>query len=675
MKKILAIALLLVLVASVLAIASSAADAPDYWEINRNCLVKVMGIEDEEGNITVPSFKEVAENNSGCDGLIVGLPTFATVGDEFFEAKEGYYFVYTDAKGNELYYADDHLGTADKLVVYDENDEIAATYGLVTYGDADGDGVFDVIDSSIAARCLNGFLDATEAPEVYEAVKTRLGMNNDLVEIEDYQQVVNDCIVGEVEENLKGRKIPIDQTILFDSVIYENTGATREAVYSTVDENLKITDIKYNGSEETPLASGIYSVTATIADSERYLVTPGEVDLGFIVIAPASAATDGYKIIVDDTNKKIVVATTDNSKTNVPLKAEFEKWLNEAYELTIGSTKNPTTVDSTLPKRDFVIYSNQSANLTQVASPAVLGSYLPDDETLWANNTASNSTKVNVSTDDVSFDFSVCFQQDEVTIKNAKSAYLLAAAVNARGQRTTSNATAYVYAKEIKGYPAVRVAIKDDSKDCASVLGGTGLKTVLVGISDAIAIQTSRNESFSGAEVISLFYEKNNNIRYSKLELGMSGEGIKNAGIVLPLVDKVLSGMNMSMPTDPFSLKFTPVSNLNLTGKSGFCNYRCSAEEINIRYNTVYYLEFMDYNNTEDSHYKLTVGSNVTMVLPPKKTDYYLDRMAGNDIVLATAPAGYKLKLTDANGNEIPMQDEGYFLMPYSNATLTAVAE
>mgnify|MGYP007037152787 CR=1 FL=1 len=192
MKKVLALAVLLTLLASAFVIVSSAATAPKYWSLDSNCLIKVKEIEDDNGDITVPTFKAVKNDNTKCDGMIVGLPTYATVGDEFFEAKDGYYFIYTDAKGNELVYGDDHIGTADKLVVYDENDEIAATYGLVTYGDADGDGVFDVIDSSIAARCLNGFLDATEAPEVYEAVKTRLGMNNDLVEIEDYQQVVND---------------------------------------------------------------------------------------------------------------------------------------------------------------------------------------------------------------------------------------------------------------------------------------------------------------------------------------------------------------------------------------------------------------------------------------------------------------------------------------------------
>ena len=61
MKKFLAIALFLVLVASVFVVASGAAET-DYWEVNRNCLVKVKGIEDEEGNITVPTFKAVEEN-------------------------------------------------------------------------------------------------------------------------------------------------------------------------------------------------------------------------------------------------------------------------------------------------------------------------------------------------------------------------------------------------------------------------------------------------------------------------------------------------------------------------------------------------------------------------------------------------------------------------------------
>ena len=112
MKKVLSIALLVVLVVSVLTIVSSAAEQPTYWEISSECLVKAKALDDG----TVTTFKAVSSEND-VDGLLVGLPTDATVGDEFFEAKEGYYFLYFDAKGQELYYEDEHLGTTDYIVV------------------------------------------------------------------------------------------------------------------------------------------------------------------------------------------------------------------------------------------------------------------------------------------------------------------------------------------------------------------------------------------------------------------------------------------------------------------------------------------------------------------------------------------------------------------------------
>ena len=308
MKKFLAIALLLVMVASVFVVVSTAAETPTYWAISPDCLVKTKLLDDG----TVPTFKKVGTNNAGYDGLLVGLPTYATVGDEFFEAKDGYYYICYDNNGRELYYSDDHLGTTDKVVVYNEDNEIAATYGIVTYGDADGDGVFDVIDSSLAALCLSGIKDAIDEPAIYESVKPRTGVDNELVEAEDYQQVVNDSVKDEwdLEENLKGRKTPIDQTIYFESIIYENTGAKRTAEFTAVDDNFKdLVTINYNGSEEAPLASGIYSVTANVADSEKYLVTPGTRDIGFMVIAPKSGT--GYTTKVDNVNKKVIISVNN----------------------------------------------------------------------------------------------------------------------------------------------------------------------------------------------------------------------------------------------------------------------------------------------------------------------------------------------------------------------------
>ena len=62
------------------------------------------------------------------------------------------------------------------------------------------------------------------------------------------------------------------------------------------------------------------------------------------------------------------------------------------------------------------------------------------------------------------------------------------------------------------------------------------------------------------------------------------------------------------------------------------------------------------------------------MVTPTTSNKYDVySRMAGNEPIRAVVPAGYKLKLTDANGNEISMSENGYYLMPYSNATITAV--
>lgn len=672
MKKILAITLLLILVASVFVVASSAADAPDYWEINRNCLVKVMGIEDEEGNITVSSFKEVAENNSGCNGLIVGLPTYATVGDEFFEAKDGYYFIYTDAKGNELIYGDDHIGTADKLVVYDENDEIAATYGLVTYGDADGDGVFDVIDSSIAARCLNGFLDATEAPEIYEAVKTRLGMNNDLVEVEDYQQVVNDCIIGEIEENLKGRKTPIDQTISFESIIYENTGAKRTAEFTAVDDNFKdLVTINYNGSEEAPLASGIYSVTANVADSEKYLVTPGTRDIGFMVIAPKSGT--GYTTKVDNVNKKVIISVNNAYSSFDSFNASINNWCNSNYSLTVNNKAVSAHADvlSALSPRVYNKYSNQSAVLTTETHSTLLGSYLPADATLYENYKAERVIPISLSNGDSTGSFSLVFSQDESVIKSAIKAFELKNAGDGRGQRIDNQSrevNCYGLKDITTGERIIRAVVRSHGST-STRLQSTGLKSMMVGYVDALEfVATTTRGDYSKAGTPMSMYNSSNE-RYSSFS-GL--QAVLKAGNV---ITDFLKKLGMGTPTNTSSLK----------GKVGWARYHCSIPSSGLRYGLEYRFDFIEKLNTAPTHYKLDVknvdGCTITTTPQQDKvykttTYYYEDFMAEGEpfSVSAKLANGYVLSVTDANGNPVPYDAESdLYVMPASNVTVTAV--
>ena len=677
MKKFLSIALLVVLAVSVLVVTSNASETPSYWSVSDNCYVKSKLLDDG----TVPTYKEV-ETENGTVGLLIGIPTNAVLGDDYFEPKDGYSIEYVDKNGEEIYSTTSHIGTTDKIKVY-YNSSVVAEYTLVTYGDADGDGIFDVIDASLAALCLKELIDATENAAVYEAVKPRDGVDNDYVAPEDYQQVVNDCIKdeSEIEDNLKGRKTPVDQTLSFESVIYANTGATRAAVINATDDNFKnIITINYNGSATAPSDSGIYAITATVPESEKYLVTPGERNLGFMVIAPKAAT--GYKVTADNTNKKIVIGTTDNDTSNAPRAAEFEKWLNSAYALNIGGTVNPATVASALPNRSFEVYSGQTSTLVKTGNSEVLGSYLPDDETLWENNTASNSKAVNVSNGDINFDFTVIFQQDEATVENAKITYFADCAAASRGQRSDTNTTLHLYAKEINGMPAIRGAVKDGSAKIRSALGGTGLKGVLVGRADAISFQSSSSTDFSSSTVTSLF--DSDGVKYSTLNLTLEddysnlSEVSSNVKKVIPVVNSVLSGLGCSsISTNLFSLLSQTIDDLGIVGKSGYCNYRCSGLSSSIRYNVTFYLEFKDYDTAEDGHYTLTVGSNVTVIEPATSTKYdAYTRMAGNEIIIATAPAGYKIVLKDASGNEISMNEEkGYYLMPYSNATIEAVAE
>ncbi len=676
MKKFLAIALFIVLVTSVLVVASTAADAPIYWEIDPQCYVEAKELIDSNGNAYVSTFKAV-NDFPGIDGMLLNVPVDATYGDELFQAKDGYIIDYCDKNGDYITDSDAHIGTSDMIVVYLDGEEIAR-YALVTYGDADGDGVFDVIDAAIGALYLNDKIGDGYNPAVCEAVKP-VSTDDESINEYDYQQVVNSAVNGneDVIEISKGRKTPIDQTLDFESVIYANDGKAKDAIVTAKNNDFKnLVTIKYNGSATSPSASGIYAITAEVSNSEKYLVTPGTKELGFMVIAPKSGT--GYKITADNANKKIVVGTTDNDTSNATLAAEFEKWLNSAYTLTVAGTQNPSTVASKLPNRSFEVYSGQTKVLSKTAKTDVLGSYLPADETLWSNNTASNSKSVSVSVGDKSFGFDLVFQQDAETVENARRAYFLDCAATSRGQRSDTNTTLFLYAKEYDGKYVLRAAVKDSTAKVTTALSGTGLKGVLVGRSDAISIQSSANSSFSNSKTTSLF--DTDGTKYSTLNLSLKSdysnlsEVSTNAKKVIPVVNSVLGGLDCSISTNVLTLATQKLSSLKIIGKSGYCNYRCSGATSSIRYSIVFYLEFMNYSDAEDAHHTLTIGENVTMVSPTKSDKYdVFARMAGNEPIVATAPAGYKLVLTDANGNEIPMSSKGYYLMPYSNATITAV--
>lgn len=676
MKKFLTIAVFMVLVISLFAVASTAADAPTYWTVDSQCYVEVKELTDANGDVYVPTFKSVVDN-SYIDGLLVGVPADATYGDDLFVAKDGYIIEYLDASGEYIYDSDAHIGTTDIIEVFTDGD-VVARYAIVTYGDADGDGVFDVIDAAISAIYLNDKVVASEInPAVYEAVKP-VSADDESVQVEDYQSVVNTAVSNSDDAGFdKGRKTPIDQTLAFESIIYANDGKAKSAVVTANDSNFKnLVTVKYNGSATAPSASGIYAITAEISNSEKYLVIPGTKNLGFMVIAPKSGT--GYEITADNANKKIVIGTTDNDTSNATLAAEFEKWLNSSYDLTVAGTKNPSTVASKLPNRSFEVYSGQNKVLTKTGKTDVLGSYLPDDETLWANNTASNSKSVSVANGDKSLSFTVVFQQDEATVENAKRSYYTSTAAASRGQRSDSNTTLYLYAKEMNGYYGIRAAVKDSSAKVTTALGGTGLKGVLVGMADSISIKSSKTADFSNSTITSLF--DSDGTRYSTLNLSLASdysnftEVSTNAKKVIPVVNSVLSGLGCSISTNLLTLAGQKLSSLNIIGKSGYCNYRCSGQNSSIRYSLVYYLEFMNYSAAEDTHYTLTIGENVTMVAPTKVSTYdAYSRMAGNEPIMATAPAGYKIVLKDANGKEISMNSKGYYLMPYSNATIEAV--
>ncbi len=690
MKKFLSILLLLVLVSLVTVVAVNAAIADTYWNVSDDCLVKVKQLDDG----TVPTFKKVIidEEYGDYESMLVGLPATATVGDAYFQGKTDYTIKYYSSNGDLITDSKAHIGTGDCVKVFNSSNSPVAEYSLVTYGDADGDGVFDVIDSYYASLFANEKLTSFDAPAMFEAVKARAGFDDFYVQPEDYQEVVNGALKGE-NDNDKGRKIPVDSTINFESAIYAYDGSTKGAA-TIPDATFKtLATVTYNGSTTAPKAAGIYAVNATIANNEDYLVTPGTKNLGFVVIAPQ--VSTGYKVTADNANKKITIGTTDNDTPNATLAAAFEKWLNSAYTLNIGGTVNPSTVASALPNRSFEIYKGETQKTTLVKenSVAVLGSYLPDDETLWTNNTAANTKTVTLTNGTASFSFDLAFQQDAATIEAAKRAYFVDCADAARGQRTDYTSErdkstgelivssdvkkVNLFVKMKNGYPTVRMAVKSSSATCANAIAGTGMKGVLVGRNDSVAFQASQTPDFTGKEVVSLFEDSG----YRLSQYGM-GDATK----LMPVVNKVVAGMGISLPTNVILLGIKPVS--SFVGKTGYCNYRCSGIGTNLRYNTVYFLEFVNYAGSgEDAHRTITVGTpaNGTITVNPVN-NYLHERVyehtimnAGEPVIVTATPAsGYKLKaitVTKADGTQVSVGADGYFLMPDSNITINAEFE
>ena len=688
MKKFLSILLLLVLVSAVTVVAVNAGASDTYWNVSDECLVNVKQLKDG----TVPTFKNVIidEEYGDTESMLVGIPADATVGDAYFQAKSGYSIEYYDSNGNLLTDSKAHIGTTDSVRIYSSNGTAVAEYTLVTYGDANGDGVFDVIDSHYCSLFVNEKLESYDAPAMFEAVKARIGIDDFYVQPEDFQEVVNGALKDDIDYNKKGRKIPVDSTIDFASAIYAYDGKAKGAA-TIADANFKkLTTVTYNGSTTVPTAAGIYAVNATIANNEDYLVAPGTKNLGFVVIAPQ--ASTGYKVTADNANKKITIGTTDNDTSSATLAAAFEKWLNSAYTLNIGGVVNPSTVASALPNRSFEVYSGQKTTLVKTGNTAVLGSYLPDDNTLWADNTAANTKNVTLTNGTASFSFDLSFQQDEATVESAKRTYFMNAADAARGQRTdyTSSKNSdgsltvssdvkdvNLFVKMKNGYPTARVAVKDSGATCYDALSGTGVKGVLVGRDDAVAIQASATTDFTGKTIESLF--ESNGYRYSQY----SGTDMTNC---VPIMNSVLSGLNISIPTNLISLYFYKVS--NFVGKTGYCNYLCNGLNTNIRYNTVFALEFANIASSgEDAARTITTNTPANGTITVNPSNQYLHERvyehtimnAGEPVIVTAKPnSGYVLKsltVTKADGTQVEVAADGYFLMPDSNITINAEFE
>ena len=713
MKKVFSLLLVAIIVAAVFSLACvsvAASDSDVYVSMNEACDLKVKV--DENGYI--PTFD--AEKK-----LVVGVKLGATVNDDLFKATtEGYTVTYTNTSG-------ENIGTGTVVNVLNSDKEVVASYPVVAYGDLNGDAVIDVLDVTLCERFSNDNLSSDYGEATFEAARL---VNESLVDVNDYSALVNIALGDSTSD--KGRKIPIelceisnpanvtysgnaftpdvnvtkdgvsvssdnyelsysnninagtatvkitgindyvgsvtktftidkatlDNTINFQSVNYDYTANEVTPAVTMADEVKPFVTFKYNGSETVPSASGIYALSAEIAESDNYTFASETRDLGFVVIAPAN--TSNYAIKVNNTDKSITVAIKNANASKSTLAGEFEKWLNSAYTLTVGGVDNPSTVASALPNRSFEVYSGQATNLVKTGNDAVLGCYLPEDDVLWNNNAANNTTNVSVTDGDKSLSFNVIFEQDSDTIDTLKTNFFKSQSNSGRAQRTDETRKVANFAKVINGYPAVRVAVRDTSATCYDALKSTGLKEMLVGYDDAVSIQASRTTDFTGKSIESLFEDSGKRLStYSGIDLRYC----------IPVIRSVLTGIGITnVPSTTVSFALYKMT--NCMDQTGYCKYRCVGDTSGIRYNFVIFIEFRDFDSTyEDARRTLTVGKNVTCQCPSGNYTF----MAGNEPIIATAAAGYTLKLTTSSGVDIPIGENGYFLMPYEDATITAV--
>lgn len=715
MKRILSLFFVVILLIGVFAVATTATAATEtkYWSVSPKCLVKSKVLDDG----SVPTFKEATGN---VNGILVGIPTYAVYGDDLFQPETGYSIKYFKKDGQQVELSQTHLGTADKVVVYDKDNNVAAQYGLVTYGDADGDGVFDALDAFYAGLCFNGFIEPEEAPELYEAVKPRLNVDNEDVELEDYQRIVNDFLTKEElrEENLKGRKFPIDETISLESVIYPCDGNVKNAPVVVADaEFLKeCVTLAYNGGE-APSTPGIYKVTATVSTDEKYLVTPGTTDLGFMVIAPKTGT--GYTTTVDNTNKTIVIDINKPNEKGADLTGYISNMVNSAYSLNVNSKNVASSSDllTALALRSFDYYTTTSNVITitskSIASfddtaNAALGCYLPDDFTLWNNTNAQKLIPVSVNDGANEFNYNIVFKQDSAKVTELDRALFFDKVGALRPQRGTSpykstgktETNAFGSTKNYKEVFAIgqrKLVTETNSNEnvlrtvvgagnlhptLLESLGATGLKTILIGNADTIRFESADKKSnLSSFTTESQLLYDDDMRRYSAItsdELkdlsGILGGNSKLTKF-MDLINGVLEGLN---------IKLTAFSKTDsLIGKTGWVRYACADDGTGLRYTSEMYLEFVNVT-AEDDHRSLLVTpvDGCTITTSPAQTitgTYYKrDRMIYKEPFTVTAKLkpGYKLSVTDANGNPVDYDAEtGWYIMPNSNVMVTAIPE
>ena len=675
MKKVLSIALALALVLTIFVFPSTAAETETstYCNVNDECLVEMKLLDDG----TVPTYKEV-ETVSGTECLLVGIPKDSVLGDKLFQAKEGYSIKYFDVNENEITDPSAHIGTTDIVAVYNGS-SMEAQYSIVTYGDADGDGVFDVIDATLAHLCANGFMNSDDSASIYEALKVRDGADDEFVMADDYTQIVNDCFKDKdkLEDNLKGRKFFVDDTIIFDTAVFAYDGKAKIPEY-TADSNLKkiislsYNGIKYNDEVKGPSAPGIYAVSATIAEDDRYFVAPGTRDIGFMVIAPDKGT--GYTTKVDAANKKVIISVNDAYSDFTAFNTSINNWCSEKYSLKVNNKAVSAQADvlSALAPRSYNVYSGQDTKLSTTTSSAVLGSYLPADTTLYSDFKAANEIPVSLSKEDSTGAFTLVFAQDEAVVYEAIKAFEEKVSSQGRTQRSTGTYKVECYGLRRDGERVISAVVREEA-DILTAIRGNGLKSMMVGYVDSIEFKATANKGdYSKAKVTSMYNSNdrtNKNIRYSqyssKVDLFLKAA---------PMIQSFLQ--------DTLGMKTTPSSTGDMLGKTGWATYHCSIQKPGLRYGLEYMFEFIDGANIPEVNYKIITDSSIAngtiSYLPAASSNFnvYESMVQYEPFWVTPNPAsGYKtesVKVVDANGNELLPDETGAYIMPASNVTVTA---